>query len=99
MVIIGGRKLDSSDFYKILFGGEKVELDKGALKEVERSYHFLEKFAKDKIIYGINTGLGPMAQYKVKREDQIKLQYNLIRSHASGSGNNIPNRAVRALMV
>jgi histidine ammonia-lyase len=99
MVTIGGRKLDSEDFYRILFGGEKVELDEQALNEVERSYHFLETFARDKIIYGINTGLGPMAQYKVNREDQQQLQYNLIRSHASGSGDNIPHRAVRALMI
>ena len=99
MVIIGGRKLESADFYKILFGGEKVELDEQAFKDVEKSYVFLEKFAKDKIIYGINTGLGPMAQYKVSKDNQVQLQYNLIRSHASGSGNNIPNRAVRALMV
>jgi len=35
----------------------------------------------------------------VNKEDQVQLQYNLIRSHASGSGNNIPNRAVRALMI
>ena len=99
MVIIGGRKLSSADFYKVLFGGEKIELDAGALKEVEKSYLFLENFASDKIIYGINTGLGPMAQYKVDKEHQEQLQYNLIRSHASGSGNNIPNRAVRALMI
>lgn len=99
MVIIGGRELNSSDFYKVLFGGEKISLDEGALKEVEKSYLFLEKFASDKIIYGINTGLGPMAQYKVNNEDQIDLQYNLIRSHASGSGKDIHHRAVRALMI
>jgi len=99
MVIIGGRKLESADFYNILFGGGKVELDKQALGVVEKSYLFLEEFASDKIIYGINTGLGPMAQYKVNRKDQVQLQYNLIRSHASGAGNNIPNRAVKALMV
>jgi len=99
MVVIGGRKLSGADFYKILFGGEKVELDENALKEVEKSYLFLENFAKDKVIYGINTGLGPMAQYKVDKKDQEQLQYNLIRSHASGSGNNIPHRAVRALMI
>jgi len=40
-----------------------------------------------------------MAQYKVDKKDQEQLQYNLIRSHASGSGNNIPHRAVRALMI
>lgn len=99
MVIVGGRNLNGADFYKILFGGEQVELDKKAFAEVEKSYAFLESFAKDKIIYGINTGLGPMAQYKVNDADQLKLQYNLIRSHAAGSGNNISNRAVRALMV
>ncbi len=99
MVIIGGRKLESTDFYEILFGGAKVELDQKALNEVKKSYQFLESFANDKVIYGINTGLGPMAQYKVNKEDQVQLQYNLIRSHASGSGNNIPNRAVKALMI
>ena len=99
MIIIGGRKLKSADFYKILFEGEQIELDKNAFEEVEKSYAFLERFAKDKIIYGINTGLGPMAQYKVDKKDQIQLQYNLIRSHAAGSGKNVPNRAVRALMV
>ena len=99
MVIIGGRKLESADFYKILFGGAKVELDPKALEEVKKSYQFLERFAHDKVIYGINTGLGPMAQYKVNKEDQVQLQFNLIRSHASGSGNNIAKRAVKALMI
>jgi histidine ammonia-lyase len=99
MVTIGGRLLNSNDFYDILFGGKKVALDPVALKEVEKSYSFLKKFASDKIIYGINTGLGPMAQYKVNKEDQMQLQYNLIRSHASGSGNNMHYMAVKALMV
>ncbi|NQT78513.1 MAG: aromatic amino acid lyase [Bacteroidetes bacterium] len=99
MVTIGGRQLISADFYKILFGGEKIDLDENALKEVNKSYSFLKSFAKDKILYGINTGLGPMAQYKIEKEEQVQLQYNLIRSHASGSGKNIPNMAVRALMI
>jgi histidine ammonia-lyase len=99
MVIIGGRQLISADFYKILFGGEKIDLDKNALGEVKKSYSFLQRFAKDKIIYGINTGLGPMAQYKINSKEQVQLQYNLIRSHASGSGKNIPHMAVRALMI
>jgi histidine ammonia-lyase len=38
------------------------------------------------VIYGVNTGFGPMAQYSIKKEDQIQLQFNLIRSHASGTG-------------
>jgi len=47
---------------------------------------FLNLFHQDKIIYGINTGLGPMAQYRIDEADRINLQYNAIRSHASGCG-------------
>ena len=32
---------------------------------VEESFQFLTEFSRDKIIYGINTGFGPMAQYLI----------------------------------
>ena len=53
---------------------------------VERSFQFLEEFAQDKVIYGINTGFGPMAQFKIEDAQLKELQYNLVRSHAAGSG-------------
>jgi len=54
----------------------------------------LTNFSKNKIIYGINTGFGPMAQYRIDPEKLNQLQYNLIRSHASGTGNVLtPNYA------
>ncbi len=99
MIIIGGKNLNLNDFYKILFEGEKVDLDKEALRKVEKSYNFLEDFSKNKVIYGINTCFGPMAQYKISDEDQKLLQYNLIRSHAAGTGNALPNIYVKALMI
>ena len=59
----------------------------------------LPEFSNNKIIYGVNTGFGPMAQYKIKDSERIQLQYNLIRSHASGTGNPIPEMYVKALTV
>lgn len=99
MIIIGERNLNLEDFHKILFDGEKIDLDSKAIKKVQESYNFLEDFSKNKVIYGINTCFGPMAQYKISDKDQKKLQYNLIRSHAAGSGDMIPNLYVKALMV
>ena len=61
---------------KVVFFGEKLEIDKKALAEVERSYRFLEQFHKDKVIYGINTGFGPMAQWRVDDRYLKDLQYN-----------------------
>lgn len=99
MIIIGGENLNLDDFYKILFEGEKVDLNSEALIKVQNNFKFLDDFSKNKVIYGINTCFGPMAQYKISEEDQIALQYNLIRSHAAGSGNPIPDIYVKALMI
>ena len=99
MVIIGGRILSLKDFYDILFKDKKIILDDKVLKKVTGNYHFLKEFAGNKIIYGINTGLGPMSQYKVDEKDQVQLQYNLIRSHAAGSGEKLTDIAVRSLMI
>ncbi len=86
MVTVGSSKLSIEDFERILYQREKIQLDETKLREVETNFNFLKSYAHQKIIYGINTGLGPMAQYKISEEDQHQLQYNLIRSHCSGSG-------------
>lgn len=96
---IGAKILDYKGCYDVLVNNRAIELDEEALKKVYESYYFLKEFIKDKLIYGINTGFGPMAQYRVSNDDQVQLQYNLIRSHCSGSGNSIPVLNVKALML
>ena len=91
--------LSLSDFSKLIHNQEEIELDKISLQDVEDSFNFLKGFSSNKLIYGINTGLGPMAQYKVTEENFLPLQYNLIRSHSSGSGNLIPAHLSKALMI
>src|SRR5690606_38477280 len=75
-----------ADFHAVLFDDEKIKLAGSTSDNVNQSHRFLRDFAKDKIIYGVNTGFGPMAQYRIADADQTQLQYNLIRSHAAGMG-------------
>lgn len=93
------RKLELKDFYHIIFKNRLFELDEDALKKVEESFDFLMDFAEDKVIYGVNTGLGPMAQFKIKDKDRIQLQYNLIRSHSSGTGQILSPIYAKAAML
>lgn len=99
MIEIGHASLNLQEVSKIIFGEEKIKLSEEVLNKVNESYHFLEEFSKNKVIYGINTGFGPMAQYKIEETDQIKLQYNLIRSHSSGFGNRLSSDYVKAAMI
>lgn len=91
--------LSLADFVAIVFKKSDVELSKGVLNRVEESFNFLEKFSKNKVIYGVNTGFGPMAQYRIKDEDRLQLQYNLIRSHSSGTGKPLSPVCVKSAML
>jgi histidine ammonia-lyase len=99
MISLGPSALSLDDFSDIVFKQKKISLSASALQEIDTNFHFLQEFSSDKLIYGINTGFGPMAQYKVKEEDLLSLQYNLIRSHSSGCGNLLPPLLVKALMI
>ncbi|WP_294285913.1 histidine ammonia-lyase [uncultured Chryseobacterium sp.] len=91
--------LTLSDFKKVIMENEKIELDEKLLARVDESFRFLKEFSKNKVIYGVNTGFGPMAQFKISDEDTHQLQYNLIRSHSSGMGNPLPADEAKACML
>ena len=82
-----------------IFNKTAIRIDDQALREVEACYRFLEKFEQGKVIYGINTGFGPMAQYRIGDADLNSLQYNIIRSHSCGAGEALPDICVRAAML
>ena len=78
--------LSLEDFKAIVFDNKEVTISKVVEERVIESFDFLKLFSANKVIYGVNTGFGPMAQYRIKDEDRLQLQYNLIRSHSSGTG-------------
>lgn len=93
------RYLSLDEFESIVFGGSKLELSSEVMVRVNESFEFLKEFSSNKIIYGVNTGFGPMAQYRINDEDRLQLQYNLIRSHSSGTGKPLSPVFVKASML
>jgi len=98
-IVVGEETLSLTDFEALLSGKKEISLSPPAMQRVENSYLFLQRFSKGKLIYGINTGFGPMAQYKIADADLNQLQYNLIRSHCSGLGNLLPAAETKAMMI
>lgn len=96
--VSGGRAVDLSEFVEVASGAQRVDLTHEESARVQRSFEFLEDFRRDKVIYGINTGFGPMAQYRVADAEVKQLQYNIIRSHATGLGKPLPKEYVRGAM-
>lgn len=91
--------MELSAIYDILFNGKALSLSDEDMRQVASCHEFLKDFAVDKVIYGINTGFGPMAQWRVDDCRLKELQYNIIRSHATGAGEPLSEIEVRSAML
>jgi histidine ammonia-lyase len=99
MQVVGDSKITLEDFYEVLFLGQKFKISEQVLSRVTDNYNFLKQYSKNKIIYGVNTGFGPMAQYRVEENSISQLQYNLIRSHAAGCGGSLSHLYAKSAML
>lgn len=91
--------LTLNDVFNTLYNNAKIDSSKLPAAQLESCYKFLEQFSSDKIIYGINTGFGPMAQWRVDDKFLKELQYNIIRSHSTGAGEPLDDIYVKSAMI
>lgn len=67
---------------------------------VQQNRDVVEKIVhKKKVVYGVNTGFGPLCTTLIGEEDTKKLQYNLLMSHSVGVGNNIDTELAKLMMI
>lgn len=50
-------------------------------------------------IYGINTGFGSLCNIQIAGHELEVLQHNLVRSHAAGAGDEVPEEVVRLMLL
>jgi len=99
-IILTGNNLKIEEIFSLVSNPEVfIELDELALVAVENAKKFLDQNAQDQIIYGFNTGFGPMASYIIGNGEINHLQENLIKSHAVGMGDPIDQDYVLSAMV
>ncbi|MGI8714110.1 MAG: histidine ammonia-lyase [Solirubrobacteraceae bacterium] len=80
--------------------GARIGLDPVALARVRANRETLERIlSSGTAVYGISTGFGALVSNTVAPELQRHLQVNLLRSHAAGTGDDLPNEVVRAAMA
>ncbi|WP_026707337.1 histidine ammonia-lyase [Flavobacterium frigidarium] len=53
----------------------------------------------DKVVYGINTGFGPLCDVQITESETSLLQKNLLITHAVGVGENIDKQLSKIMMI
>jgi histidine ammonia-lyase len=98
--ILDGRHLTIEDVVAVARHGEQVELGPGAEAAIRRCREMLErKIEAREIMYGINTGIGELADVVLDDEQVGRFQRYLIYNHAAGIGDPMPIEVVRAAML
>jgi histidine ammonia-lyase len=99
-LILGENPLTLEEIKEVAFLNRKVTLSKKSRAIVSESYLYLKsRTEKDETIYGVNTGFGLMSHVKIAPKEIEELQYNLLRSHAVGTGQSISIEAARAMIL
>lgn len=86
---------------KIIESKAKLSLSKESIEAVQKCRDYLDKkMATSKTpVYGVTTGFGSLCNTSISKEDLSTLQSNLVKSHACGIGDEVPQEIVRLMLL
>ena len=100
MVTITGDSLSIEQVLAVAERNELVTLAAGARDRMLESRAIVERLgAGEEAIYGVNTGVGLLADVRISADELEQLQRNIVRSHAVGVGPPLSRPVVRAMML
>jgi histidine ammonia-lyase len=85
---------------RILEARTQVALADSAWPGIERARQTVDAaLAGGRVLYGVNTGFGKLAQTPIPPDELKALQRNLVLSHAAGVGELLPDAIVRLVLA
>ncbi len=99
-IVIGADDLDLDDIRHALAGPVTLDIAPTAVAAIAESHALVDELlATGEPIYGVNTGFGKLAKARIADADLKRLQVNLVRSHAAGTGEPLAPEIVRLILV
>jgi histidine ammonia-lyase len=79
----------------------KAILSQTAKEKIQKGRAYLDKKldSSNLPLYGVNTGFGALYNKKISKKDLNKLQENLMKSHACGTGTEVQAEVVKLMLL
>lgn len=86
---------------QILYQDKQLALSEEAKINIQKCRAYLEAkmLGNETPIYGINTGFGSLYNVKIANDNLSRLQENLVKSHACGTGDEVPQGIVKLMLL
>lgn len=92
--------LSLAQIHSILNNSVELSLVDSAWDTIDKSSQTVsDVLAQGRVVYGINTGFGLLANTRIAPEQLEDLQRRIVLSHAAGTGNYMSDAVVRLMLV
>lgn len=98
---ISNNTLSLEELNTIITENHSLALSEEAIANINKCREYLDNkmLTETNPIYGINTGFGSLYSVKISTEDLTTLQENLMKSHACGTGDEVPHEIVKIMLL
>lgn len=97
---VDGHSLTLDQFNAVVYEHVPVELSIKARQQMEASRAFVDQLlVEQKRVYGVTTGFGKLCDIPISQHEADELQHHLLKSHACGVGDPLPEDVVRGMML
>ena len=99
-VIVDGSGLTPRQVADVALGRVGAQVGTDLAERMQPARDVVDRAVESGItVYGITTGFGALAGTHIGKEQAEALQLNLLRSHATGVGEPLPDELVRAMLL
>ncbi len=100
-LIINDQWLHFEQVKELLDSNQTLNLSNEVIAQIDKCRQYLNKKieSSDALLYGINTGFGFLQNVKIDKDQIEQLQYNLLKSHACGLGEEVPHDIVKLMLL
>jgi len=86
---------------EILKKNFQLDISEENRKRIQHCRTYLDNklASSDQLFYGINTGFGSLCNIRISDDEKTQLQENLVRSHACGTGDEVPEEVVKIMLL
>lgn len=97
---ISSERLALNTVYDIIIDKKPLALSSSAQEKIINCRNYLDEKIATSVdpVYGVNTGFGSLYNKNISKSDLTTLQENLVKSHACGTGDEVPENIVRLML-
>ena len=101
LLCIDDQWLSFQQVKEVLDQDQRLAISKEVIVQIDKCRQYLNKKleSSDALLYGINTGFGFLQNVKIDKDQIEQLQYNLLKSHACGLGEEVPHEIVKLMLL